>query len=346
MENDVTPLWADIKKYEEALLNDPASYCFVPLADIYRRIGLLDDAINVAKKGCDLHTDYVGGYMALGRAYFEKGMKLESKAALEKVIASTPDNFMARRLLSQIYVEYGEIAAASETLRFILSYNPADNESQVLLNSLRTSSNPDQGQAANASAVVAGDESSSFDFQPIDILSEDDEIIEDAELFEEPSDQELPDEEIFVFTPPEEALAETGNTFYFEPDDPPQTATTAPTVFIEEHDPLRTATMAELYVSQGFLKRALTIYRELLDKEPNNTEWKNRLYELKIAIDEDMAMARRTVTTEIAVDSGIAGIYAQSDSGMNEDEMRIQAPGDDTVLGTLEKWLETVRRRR
>jgi tetratricopeptide (TPR) repeat protein len=138
MENDVTPLWADIKKYEEALLNDPASYCFVPLADIYRRIGLLDDAINVAKKGCDLHTDYVGGYMALGRAYFEKGMKLESKAALEKVIASTPDNFMARRLLSQIYVEYGEIAAASETLRFILSYNPADNESQVLLNSLRT----------------------------------------------------------------------------------------------------------------------------------------------------------------------------------------------------------------
>jgi tetratricopeptide (TPR) repeat protein len=329
MEHDVTPFWADIKKYEEALVNDPASYCFVTLADLYRRIGLLDDAIHVAKKGCDIHPDYVGGYMALGRAYFEKGMKPESKAALEKVIASTPDNLLARRLLSQIYVEFGEIAAAAETLRFILSYNPADHESQVLLNSLRTSSTPDHHQESLPTAGTAGREYQAFDSRQFEFFPEDDEVIEDAELLEEVADQVTPEEEEFIFTPPDEAFAETGNT-----------------IFIEEHDPLRTATMAELYVSQGFLKRALTIYRELLETEPNNAEWKNRLYELKMAIDEDTAKARQVVTTESAAETGISQVSEQPDSGLPNDETSSPANANDRALMTLEKWLETIRRGR
>jgi tetratricopeptide (TPR) repeat protein len=186
MEHDITAFWSDIKKYEEALVNDPASYCFVPLADLYRRMGLLDDAIHVAKKGCDLHPDYVGGYMALGRAYFEKGMKPESKEALEKVVSSAPDNLMARRILSQIYVEVGETAAAAENLLFILSQNPDDKESQILLNSLKSYGYDDRN---SASSGTAREEEGSFDLRPFELSLEDDEIIEDAELVEEFDDE-------------------------------------------------------------------------------------------------------------------------------------------------------------
>src|SRR5512136_1929568 len=100
MEQESPSFWADIKKYEETLKKDPKSYCFAPLSELYRKLGMVDDAITVAKRGCELHPDYVGGYMALGRGYFEKGMNAEARAALEKVVRVTPDNLLAQRILS------------------------------------------------------------------------------------------------------------------------------------------------------------------------------------------------------------------------------------------------------
>ena len=361
MEHDITAFWSDIKKYEEALVNDPASYCFVPLADLYRRMGLIDDAVHVAKKGCDLHPDYVGGYMALGRAYFEKGMKPESKAALEKVVSSTPDNLMARRILSQIYVEDGETAAANENLLFILSQNPDDKESQVLLSSLK-SSGYDARHSEYSGASGIGDDS--FDLSSFELsLEDDDDIIEDAELLEEFDDVEetkplavaepssiFAGEETLAVSavgdnPPEILVVkETAarEEFIFSP---PETNLPQPAVeiFVEESsDPLRTATMAELYASQGFLKRALTIYRELLEKDPDNAEWKNRLYELKTAIDEDTVQARKVVTSDGE---------AEYDTVLKSGNPEVAQPSatittDDRTLETLEQWLDTLRRKR
>ena len=133
MEQEGPSFWLDIKKYEDTLARDPNSYCFAPLSELYRKLGLLDDAINVAKRGCEIHPDYVGGHMALGRALFEKGMKEESRMALEKVIRVTPDNLLAQRVLSQIYIDAGNTVAAEKSLKVILSQNPDDLESKILL---------------------------------------------------------------------------------------------------------------------------------------------------------------------------------------------------------------------
>jgi len=318
MEHDVTPFWADIKKFEEALVNDPASYCFVPLAELYRKMGLLDDAIHVAKKGCDIHPDYVGGFMALGRAYFDKGMREESKAALEKVVDSTPDNLLARRILCQIYAETGETAAAEECLRFVLLHNPEDQESRLLLQSLKTPSPADYHEPFEASSrsEYPASDTESFDFS-----LEDSDIIEDAELLEELDDEETPEKSSAEELPAGDELIS------ILPGATPSAPEAVP--FAKVSDPLRTATMAELYASQGYLKRALTIYRELLDTDPDNVEWNNRLYELKMAIDEDLAMARK----DAAVDS---------DAGADITPIT----SDDRVVATLEKWLDTIRRRR
>ena len=104
--------------------------------------------------------------------------------------------------------------------------------------------------------------------------------------------------------------------------------------------------MAELYVSQGFLKRALTIYRELLETDPDNTGWKNRLYELKMAIDEDTAIARGVVAAGKTGEADSMQSPEQPEFSMSEDETALPVAPDTGVLGTLEKWLETIRRRR
>ena len=88
---DNSSFWSDIKKFEDTLAKDPASYCFAPLAELYRKTGLLEDAIATAQKGTALHPEYVGGYMALGRAYLDKGLKGEALEALQHVINFTPE---------------------------------------------------------------------------------------------------------------------------------------------------------------------------------------------------------------------------------------------------------------
>src|ERR1700676_3686543 len=105
--------------------------------------------------------------------------------------------------------------------------------------------------------------------------ADDEDLIEDAEIIEELTDEDLYEEDPGMVSTPESG----SEVEEFE-------ATSA------GRNPIATVTMAELYVSQGFTKRAFTIYRELLDADPHNIELKKRLYELKTAIDEDTARAR------------------------------------------------------
>lgn len=331
MERDATSIREDIKKYEDTLAGDPGSCCFAPLAELYRKQGLLDEAITVAKRGCEIHPDYVGGYMALGRAYLGKGMKDESRAALEKVVGITPDNLLAQKLLSQIYLEQGDTAAAERALRLILSQTPGDIESWTLLDSLKDRS-PAEAEPEPGMAGEHDREEESFfpefGIEAADLLMEGEVDLEDAEIIEELTDEDLlEEEEEFIFSP---AKADAP----LEEDE----------VFSEGQNPIATVTMAELYVSQGFVKRALTIYRELLETDPDNAGLKKRLYELKKAIDDDAASARYSVLTgdeavAEAADAAVGGHPAEM-------AMPASAVVEERVIETLEKWLATIRRRR
>lgn len=163
MAHEVHSFWAEIKKYEDTLAKDPNSYCFAQLSELYRKIGLLDDAIYVANRGIEAHPDYVGGHLALGRAYFEKGQKAESRAVLELVVRMTPENHVAQKLLSKIYLEQGDVVLAGKSLEAVLALNPDDVECRLSLDAL------DRGDERNQSAGIVDDE---------DLLEEAD-IVED-----------------------------------------------------------------------------------------------------------------------------------------------------------------------
>jgi tetratricopeptide (TPR) repeat protein len=297
MELDATSALTEIKKYEDTLGKDPASYCFAPLAELYRKTGNLDEAITTAKQGCELHPDYVGGFMALGRAYFEKGMKAECRAALERVVGITPDNLLALKLLSHLYLEQGEAAAAGQALRSILSHSPEDHESQALLDSLVS-----------------------------------DEVeLEEEEIIEELTDEDfVEDEDLLVEEEFEVSPVETG----------PQGGNAD--VLAEKKSPISTSTLAELYVSQGFLTHALTIYREMLDSDPDNADLKKRVDELARVVAEEAGGTGTGLpeddedVTESAAIFGAAG-HLPVDT---------EIVGEDRVIVTLEKWLDAIRRRR
>lgn len=271
MVEDALSFWTEIQRYEDLLAKDAKSLCFAPLSELYRKLGLLDDAISVARKGVAAHPDYPLGFLALGNACYAKGEPGEACQALEKAIELKPDHIQAMKLLSQIYVELGRIDAARNILGRVLHRDPEDMESTMLLNSI-------------ASAAPAA--------------SQDDEILEELEIIEEL--EEVLEEEPHsaqatsaVQPSPATAPKPAAQIPVSGPDDDdlwaiedlegePESAEAAPAAACRPGapDPLTTATLAELYVSQGFLEKALNIYRELLTAHPGNQQYRLRLEEL------------------------------------------------------------------
>lgn len=272
MAQEVHSFWTDIKKYEDILAKDPNSFCFAQLSELYRRIGLLDDAIYVANRGIEIHPDYVGGHLALGRAYFDKGQQADSREVLERVVRATPENYTAQKLLSQIYLASNAIAPALKTLRIVLELNPDDVESRLSLEALARVNE-------KASPSVSG--------------PEDEEDLEEAEIVDDELDfQEYQgfepgvvasghgEPDVLIQTLPDQA--DLSGPDSGDPDalvvsgsggpDSPETGV---------RDPLTTATLAEIYLAQGFFDQALKIYRELADEGLNLDRTLTRIAEIE-----------------------------------------------------------------
>jgi len=344
MEKDTTSFWTEIKKYEDSLAKDPASYCFAPLAELYRRIGLVDDAIAVAQKGTGLHPDYVGGHLALGRAYFEKAMIAESRSELEYVVKFTPDNLLAQKLLSQVYIELGETTLAQKALESLLEANPADSESRITLESLHGSSASETGCDETPENVCDAWQSDNTDYRiVVEAAVEEDDGVE-LELIEELYEEVLDDELTGIYAATVDDPAAEHADFQKESFSAAQYEEAVREV------PFKTATMAELYVSQGHLQEAINIYSELAAEEPMNASYAARLAFLQGTLEPDVAEppihaiesmsdSCENVTAQAAADDIVAWDVPGAASGDIG-----AAPEEDAAIAGLEEWLETIRR--
>ena len=126
----------EIEKYAALMAKDPNSRAFAPLAEAYRKSGMLDEAILVARGGLEKHPNYLSGRVALGRAYFEKGMKEDAARELEAVAKGTPDNIIAQRILGDIAFEQGDHDTAQKYYKTVLILSPSDKEVEEKLNSI------------------------------------------------------------------------------------------------------------------------------------------------------------------------------------------------------------------
>lgn len=126
MENkNFSPLIYDyLKKYQE----DPTSRIFAPLAEAYRKAGLVDEAIEIAREGLRVHPNFVGGRVALARALFEKREYESVVDELAIVVREVPDNLVAQRLLAESCLMLGRITEALSAYKMLLYFNPGDPE--------------------------------------------------------------------------------------------------------------------------------------------------------------------------------------------------------------------------
>jgi tetratricopeptide (TPR) repeat protein len=300
-----------VRKFEDILKRDPHAYSFAPLADIYLKLGLPDDALQAARKGCVIHPDFAAGQLALARAALENDLKGEAKGALEIVVRITPENLEAQRLLADIYSADGDQAAALHCLAIASSLDATLTEPVL----------PVPVAVAEPAMEEIADE---------DILELTDDLIEDETVDHEvtspfsaaPERPSLGDAPLRA----EPFLMETAPPLYQRED----AEISQPQVEAKENEAeappvvVASATIAELYVSQGFPEKGTEIYRELLQQEPDNLVWKTRLEEL-------VGPAATATTPEMP------------STAMSHGE---RAGGNEGVLETLGEWLANIGRTR
>jgi len=317
MEKESTSFWADIKKYEDILAKDPRSYCFAPLSELYRKLGLLDDAVSVAKQGIETHPEYVGGFMALGRALSEQGNRDEAKASLEKVVLATPENLLAQRILSQIYQEEGNLSAAERALQLLVTFNPEDTESSLALKVLQRSMQSSRDTNINSPSALnmlddAGGAEASGDAYLVDAEQTSSSIVLD---------------DTYIFADQDDSHAMSGSS-----------EDTLPVGETSESEsgilPLATVTLAELYEGQGFYERALEVYTDLLNKDPESPTLKERVADLSNRLGKvESGLNLAAFSTDLPGDD--SGYLLPNDQGC-----------DEKILDSLGLWLDAIRRRR
>ncbi|GKS58511.1 hypothetical protein YTPLAS18_20380 [Nitrospira sp.] len=122
------PLSPKAQQLAREWAQNPQSKVFVPLAEEYARLGMLQRAAMVLEEGISIYPGYVVAMVALGAVYFDMKEFESAKDVLEAAIQSSPENMKAHRVLAQIYAGDGNVECARKSCTVVLMTNPLDEE--------------------------------------------------------------------------------------------------------------------------------------------------------------------------------------------------------------------------
>lgn len=125
-------IYSYLQKYQE----DPTSRVFAPLAEAYRKSGLIDEAIEIAEEGLRIHPHFVGGRVALARALFDKKRYADVVEQIKEIVRDVPDNIVAQRLMGESCLMLGRVAEALSAFKMLLYFAPQDDETARIVHEL------------------------------------------------------------------------------------------------------------------------------------------------------------------------------------------------------------------
>lgn len=297
-----------MRRYQE----DPTSRVFAPLAEAYRRLGRLDEAIDICLEGIKHHPDFPGGRVALARCFLDKKRFAKAKDELEVVVGISPDNILAQRLLGDCYFNLKEIPRALHCYKIASVLSPEDIglqdrvhrlEQQMARGDFEVEPSEQRVNFIEVAEALAANSASPIDKEEISVQPPD-QTIEQIESFQ----QEAP---VVTFDNNEEELEVVGENseeaeirrakvdailgFNNEESEESFKTESVIQVFTEESQPtseITTQTLGELYCSQGQFEKALKIF-EKLQRHRSSPELMQKIQMCRAQLGVDSESLRR-----------------------------------------------------
>ncbi len=133
---DVNPVL--VERYQLMLQSDPKAKIFAPLAEAYRKMGLIDEGIQICQRGVAFHPDFAGGRVALGRLYLEKGLLSEAESEFLRASELSPENLLAQSLLGDTQLKLRKPKEALRAYKMLLLLAPQDSRAQNMVKKLES----------------------------------------------------------------------------------------------------------------------------------------------------------------------------------------------------------------
>ncbi len=118
----------EIEKLRKKVAKNPQSALLIPLAEEYKKRGMIYEAIDVLNKAIKNRPAYTSARVSLGKIYLNKGMFQEAREEFEKVVSIIPDNLFAHKRLVVIYHQQEEFQLARKECEIVLKLNPNDED--------------------------------------------------------------------------------------------------------------------------------------------------------------------------------------------------------------------------
>lgn len=125
-----------IGSYLQVIAKDPNSTAFIPLAEAYSQLGLIDDALEAAKLGTTMLPQFSPGFAMLGRVLSQKGQIEEALIAYNQALTIDPESHSALVGLARAYLIRGDRDLASKILAEAKRVYPEDETIIDMLNAL------------------------------------------------------------------------------------------------------------------------------------------------------------------------------------------------------------------
>ena len=124
---------SEIDKLEARFRDNPKGRNFAPLADAYRKAGLIDNAVNLCQNGLKLHPDYVSAYIVYARCLVDKKDDAGALGVFRKVLELDGENIIALRGLAELAERNGKYEEEVEWLGRLLNADPMNGDAAEAL---------------------------------------------------------------------------------------------------------------------------------------------------------------------------------------------------------------------
>jgi predicted regulator of Ras-like GTPase activity (Roadblock/LC7/MglB family) len=121
------------KRLIEKIQTHPNPILYARLSELFKADNELEKTIDTCQKGIRAFPKYGGTYLVLGQIYVEKKQWQEAVAQLEKSVELDKYNYLALKLLAQVYMELNRPADGAQRLEDILYFAPGDEAILELL---------------------------------------------------------------------------------------------------------------------------------------------------------------------------------------------------------------------
>lgn len=127
-----------IERYQLAFQQDPNSKVFAPLAEAYRKMGLLEEAHRICDIGVQKHPNFPSGRVALAKILIEKKLYKQAIEQLKVAVELSPENILGHSLLGESYMQVREMKLALKAFKMVLFLNPSDERALTTVRKLES----------------------------------------------------------------------------------------------------------------------------------------------------------------------------------------------------------------